>query len=266
MKLLKITLFLIIIMFSNSTSNPVSLFSTGIGSWMVLGKEENSGNHYYNKLYVNSYLNLGPLKGYIGIPLQLVIEDSQKFKRAVAPGNLNFWIGKKILIIEPRIGFLVRMYPTGSKYPWFGDGNIRIQGGFGLNSNVREEKNINASGEIMFNIAIADFENAENPAYAKNGSFSVLPSFKLSWRPVDKIKTGIEVLGSFQYSKWIWEKHIELKAGIVPNIFGEFFIREKFAISTKFGFGPSFKRAPLKDSFSYKANSINTSIGINFYP
>lgn len=286
MNFIKISITLLI--FSLSTyPNPIDLFSTGAGSWIVIGNkkvetlEDNKqisyrNNFYFNKIYLNNYLTLGPLKGYIGFPLQIVIqdtwEDSLKKKNANAGihlGDLNFWLGKKLNFIEPRIGLKLPLFYEKEEI-WYGAGNIQAQFGFGLNANVRDDNKVSASGEIMYSIAIVDWSNSDNikNAHARNGSFSLLPSFKVSLKPTSNFKIGMEFLGSFKRSKWFWlnENDVELSAGIVPNLYTETFFKDKIALSAKAGFGPSFKKEPTDSGFKRSGNSVNLSVGINLYP
>lgn len=272
-----------------SIANPIDLLNTGFSSWIAVGEKNSESNdsrsvYYFNKVYLNNYLSLGPLKGYIGLPLQIVAqrvwmdsEDQRIDRSGVRLGDLSIWFGKKIKFMEPRIGVKLPLF-----YPkediWYGSGNIKIQAGIGLNANVRDDRVLSNSGEIMLNIVVVDWRNSSTikHAHAYNGSFTLLPSYKLSWKPSSKTKIGLEVLGSFSRTYWTWnntnnddsrdDDEVELSAGIVPNIYTEIFFKDKLALSMKAGFGPSFKKAPQKNNFKRTGSSVNLSLGINLYP
>lgn len=288
MNYIKIYITLLILVLSIS-SNPVDLLSTGFSSWIALGEKntesvDSRSVYYFNKIYLNNYLTLGPIKGYVGIPLQIVAQrvwSESEMQRVdtsgIRLGDLNIWIGKKVKFIEPRIGIkLPLFYPKDNI--WYGSGNIKIQAGIGLNANVRDDNLLSNSGEIMFNIVVVDWTNSDNVknAHAYNGSFTLLPSYKLSLKPNDKIKVGLEILGSFSRTFWTWnntngdderdDNEIELSASIVPNIYSEIFIKDKLALSTKAGFGPSFKKGPENNTFKRTGSSVNLSLGVNLYP
>ena len=252
----------------------IDLLTTGISSWIYSPKHDDNNVHdytksYYNKLSASIYFKINSIKGYLGIPLLWTVENKytsnnekieNESKSSVFLSDMSFYFGKKVLFIEPRIGMKI---PLGYRIDgaWLGSRNIKLQIGIGLNSKVIEDRIINASGEIMWNLFLG-----EKYGTGKNGSWVIIPSAKMSYKFSDTFKIGIEILGSVQYVEWTWSDEKEFSAGIVPNIYSEIFLNSIIAINFKAGYGPGFKKGLNDNTIHYTANSTNISIGINIYP
>ena len=193
-------------------------------------------------------------------------------RRTFAPADLNLYVGKKVLFFEPRIGFLFPLfYPTDNA--WIGSKNVRLQLGLALNTNVHEVEKFNISGEVMWQLYLSGNKNITD-ALAHPGSWDLLPTFKFSVKPNDQWRVGIELLGFIKKSYWVWlndKQYYEATFGIVPNIFADYDITERFNLGLKVGYGPSakgvFKRYSglNTDNLRYTENSLNVSIGLSIY-
>jgi hypothetical protein len=259
----------------------LDLMSINTGSWIAfIDRNPDKQISYFNKITTDSYFSFLGLKGYLGLPFLWTVEThfSQNEKvnsltrKTFAPADMSVYIGKKVSLVEPRIGFLFPLfYPTNNA--WIGSKNIRLQLGIGLNSNVHETERVNISGEIMWQLYISGNKNIED-ALAYPSSWDMLPQFKFSVKPSDQWRIGIELLGFIKKSYWVWlnnKEYYEATLGVVPNIFADFDITEKINLGLKVGYGPSAKGIfktnsgfNLKDLY-YSENSLNISISYNIY-
>jgi hypothetical protein len=259
----------------------VDLVSINTGSWIVFGDDTPDRQvSYFNKLTTDAWFTFAGFKGYASLPFAWTVETryamdaklSDLTRRAFAPADMNLYLGKKFLFLEPRIGILLPLfYPTDRA--WIGSKNVRLQLGVGLNANVHEVEKVNISGEIMWQLYISGNKNIED-ALAYPGSWDLLPAFKFSVKPNDQWRLGLEILGFIKKNHWVWlesREHYEATFGAVPNLFVDYDLTEKFNLGLKAGYGPSVKgvfseRTRLSTkNLRYAENSLNISLNFSIY-
>lgn len=162
----------------------------------------------------------------------------------IAMGDAELYLGQKAGITELRLGLI---FPAGYDNldgdPWIGPGNVQVTLGAALNPNItRYSRRWEISTEWKWSYAL-------NDAIAKSGSWGLFPSGKLSFRPIEKWRAGLEVLGSWKSSYWgrsadfsqsVFGKpgaKAEWKASVVPCLFGEYFLTPNLALGGKGGYG-----------------------------
>jgi hypothetical protein len=165
----------------------------------------------------------------------------------IALGDAELYLGwdfKRAGISELRLGLIFPAgYDNRDGDPWIGPGNVQVTLGAALNPNItRYSRRWEISTECKWAYAL-------NDAIAKSGSWGLFPSGKLSFRPTEKWRFGLEVLGSWKSSYWgrsanfsqsVFGKpgaRAEWKATVVPCLFGEYFLTPNLALGGKGGYG-----------------------------
>ncbi|MDB5050876.1 MAG: hypothetical protein JWO30_3947 [Fibrobacteres bacterium] len=160
----------------------------------------------------------------------------------IALGDGEFYLGQKLGGVECRAGLIFPAgYDTRDGDPWIGSGNIQVTLGAAVNPNItRYSRRWEFSMEAKVAYALDD-------AIAKAGSWGGYPSGKLSFRPSEKWKVGLEGLGYWKSSYWARSASLgqsllgrdgpkpQWNAGLVPNLFVEDFLSAGLALGFKAG-------------------------------
>jgi len=257
----------------------IDLVNVAAGSWVhVPADDVYSGEIWFNKLSAHLYATLSETKLYVGVPLAWTVAtngDSVKTDEGavktdegsiktqqVMLGDLSFYVGRRFAVVEPRFGAKIPLgYSTDfGRRAWIGPGNVRLRAGLGLNSAVRETRTVAVSGEVMASVYLPG-------GVVHPGSWALEPSAKVSFRPREKLRLGLEVLGSYAYTRW-GDTYLEHSILVVPNLYGELQIRN-LAFGIKAGFGPSYKKieAPeTSDAWAHASYALNMAVSLNIYP
>ncbi|MBD3392953.1 MAG: hypothetical protein GF418_12680 [Chitinivibrionales bacterium] len=245
----------------NAQTLSVDLVTTGAGSWIYIAKDAGSEVLYFNKVPVNAYVSFMGFKAFAGIPLLWSVrtKGGAYDNGLVRLADINLYVGRPVGPLEPRLGVKV---PTGYRTDrvWIGSRNVKLQAGLGLNSEVREVGRLNAAGEVMFDLYLPGPN-----ALAMWKSWELLPSFKISFRPVERTRIGLELLASVKSVYWAQDWR-ETTLGTVPNLYGEFALSDRVYLNLKAGAGPTLKKSPDDARLRHRGNSVNLGIALNIYP
>lgn len=268
-----IFLFLISVVCISTAKVHVGPIYTGVGSWISFNSD-NSNYTSYNKLSSDIYLGYNGWSGFIGIPLQSVVNHgTEETKQAFSTGDLSFYIGRKISFIQPRVGMVLPLWYSTKKGVWLGSKNIIVKTGLGFSGSLFSSKTWKFGGEVYFKYNVAGFPQIED-SWGKSGSWAVDGSVKVVNKSIKKWDIGIEYLGGYKkfYARWLKNKSFQgyqLSTSCVPHLFANYDITGRMYLSGKAGFGPSFKREVTKNDrgeWEHSSNSLNIGIGFGFYP
>jgi hypothetical protein len=165
----------------------------------------------------------------------------------LALGDGELYVGQRMGAVEGRLGLIFPAgYDTRDGDPWIGPGNLQVTLGAAFNPNLtRYSARWELSAEAKWAYALDD-------AIAKSGTWALYPSGKLSYRPSQPWKFGLEGLGYWKSSYWgrsatFGESVLgvtddagpkpEWGAGLVPNLFVEHFLNGNVALGLKAGHG-----------------------------
>lgn len=239
--------------------NELGLAVLSAGTWTAYGtldgfirKEYPDGleRYEFNKLLSTAfYGKVFGLPAYAGLPIQWTARRSEGGDvHRIAPGDLEFYLGKRLGLVEGRLGMIIPAgYDRGMVWtdpgrgeagnPWIGSGNIQVTVGAAANPNLtRFSSRFEASGEAKWALALDD-------GIAKAGSWSLFPSAKLSFRPSQRWKPGVEFSGHWKSQHW--GRSVALReafggdadwgAGAAATAFVESFLTPGTAIGAKAG-------------------------------
>lgn len=264
---------------ASSRKSSLGLATVSMGTWAVYGdldgfvpkpfpggRPDALVRYEFNKLAV-----VGLYGTVLGQPAFLSVPWLWTSKRLesgsqdrIALGDAEFYVGQRAGISELRLGLIFPAgYDTHDGDPWIGSGNVQVTLGAALNPNItRYSKRWEVSTEVKWAYAVDD-------AIAKAGSWALSPSGKISFRPTEKWRAGVEALGYWKSNYWGRSANFsqavfgragakaEWKAGVVPNLFVEDFLTPNFAVGGKAGYS----------LWGYKdASSYNASIYILYFP
>lgn len=223
------------------------------GTWATYGTLDGFSPRLYDngvrRYEFNKILALGLYGRILGVPAHLSIPWQWTSRRLegesddrVAPGDGDFYAGHRIGRIEVRAGLVFPAgYDRGRGNPWIGPGNLQATLGAAFNPNItRYSRRWELGAEGKWAYALDD-------ALAKSGSWGLYPNAKISFRPVEKRKTGIEFLGYWKSTYWgrsatfgqavLGRDGPEAKwnAGLVPSVFFEEYLDRRFAVGIKGG-------------------------------
>jgi hypothetical protein len=185
----------------------------------------------------------------------------------VALGDGEIYVGQRMGAVEGRLGLIFPAgYDTRDGDPWIGPGNMQVTLGAAFNPNLtRYSARWEMSAEAKWAYTLDD-------AIAKSGSWALYPSGKLSYRPSQAWKFGLEGLGHWKSSYWgrsatFGESVLGVTdgsspkpqwgAGLVPNLFVEHFLNGNVALGLKAGHG----------FWGYRdAASYNASVYLLYFP
>jgi hypothetical protein len=275
----------------------VGLVTTGAGSWIAVPRAPRRSTSAFNKLSTTTYLSAAGFDGFVSLPLlwtavlpsRSTTDAAEPARHRLAPGHLSFYVGRKIGIIEPRLGLKVPLYTIGQEPVWIGSRNTRLVVGAGINSKVREADGLTLSGELMWDIYLNrwpdSYATPHHPDNALDRSWELAPRFKVSYRFNETWKSGLEILSTVKhvfYDAWLPEGVYELGVNVTPNLFGELYISPEVALTAKAGFGWSFsglgpeKKTDeqydylsewiMEPAFEHRGYAVNLSVGLNWYP
>lgn len=204
----------------------------------------------FNKLLSTAfYGRLFGLPAYLGLPLAWTAKRSRGGDlHRIAPGDLEVYLGKRVGRVEGRLGAL---YPAGydrglawthpgegnAGDPWIGPGNLQVTLGAAANPNLtRYSRRWEASAEAKWALAVDD-------GIAKAGSWALYPSAKLSFRPRQEWKPGVEISGHWKSQHWgrsvplkeVFGGDADWNAGAVATAFAEVFVLPGTALGAKAG-------------------------------
>ncbi|MEO6095176.1 MAG: hypothetical protein ABIW76_05690 [Fibrobacteria bacterium] len=168
----------------------------------------------------------------------------------VALGDGEIYLGQRVGGVEGRVGLIFPAgYDTRDGDPWIGPGNLQVTLGAAFNPNLtRYSQRWEMSAEAKWAYTLDD-------AIAKSGTWALYPSGKVSFRPVQAWKFGLEGLAYWKSSYWgrsatFGESVLGLSgsagtkppkpqwgAGLVPNLFVEYFLNGNVALGLKAGHG-----------------------------
>lgn len=205
----------------------------------------------FNKLLSTAfYGTFFGLPAYLGLPILWTAKrqsggDVHRF----APGDLETYLGKRLGRVEGRLGLILPAgYDRGMAHtvpeakgktgdPWIGPGNVQVTLGAAANPNLtRYSSRWEGSAEARWALALDD-------GIAKAGSWALSPSAKLSFRPSQAWKPGVEFSGHWKSQHW--GKGVDLReafgedadwsAGAVATLFLETYLRPGLALGAKAG-------------------------------
>lgn len=236
----------------------LGLATVSAGTWTAYGELDGffpgsySGypdglrRYEFNKIAVlGFYGTLFGQPAFLSLPwLWTAKHEDKGSEHRVAPGDAEMYLGQRAGVVEARLGLIVPAgYDTEDGDPWIGPGNVQVTLGAAVNPNLtRYSRRWELSAEGKWAYALDD-------AIAKSGSWAFYPSGKLSFRPTQPWKLGLEGLGYWKSSYWgrsatFGESVLgadgpraEWGAGFVPNLFVEHFLDGNVAIGLKAGHG-----------------------------
>lgn len=253
----------------------IGLVTASSGTWAAYGTLDGfvpdpySGDpelYAFNKLLVLGIY--GQAAGYpffVSIPWMWTDRISATGDRnRIAPGDGEFYIGRKTGKVETRIGLIAPLgYDRRDGDPWIGPGNFQVTLGMAFNPNItRYSDRWEAASEWKWAYALDD-------AIAKSGSWGFYPSGKLAYRPDPAWKFGLEAQGYWKSSYWDHSasfsqavlgaggRKAQWGAGLVPDLFGEAYLRSDLALGAKAG----------HSLWGYRdAASFNASVYLLYFP
>lgn len=241
--------------------NDLGLVVLSSGTWTTYGRLDGflAGEGYsggleryeFNKpLATALYGQVLGLSAFLGLPLHWTAKRTEDGDvHRVAPGDLEIHLGKRLGRVEGRMGLIAPAgYDRGIAWtspegkgkdgdPWIGPGNFHVTLGAAANPNLtRYSRFFEASGEAKWAYALTD-------GIAKAGSWSFLPSAKLSLRPDPALKPGVELSGHWKSQHWgkaveirrAFDAEADWSAGMVATLFLEWFVTPGTAVGGKAG-------------------------------
>jgi hypothetical protein len=271
--------------------------TVGAGSWTALPREPESSTHLFNKLSTQAYLSAFGFSGHVSLPFlwsarlpsRSTADMAESARHGLALGDLSFYIGRKLSLVEARVGLKLPLYTVEGTQVWIGSRNARLLLGAGVNSEVREAEGLTVSGELMWAVYLNrwpdSYARAHHTENQLDRSWELAPRFKMSYRFADAWKAGVEVLSTVKhvfYHAWLPENIYEIGLNVTPNVFGELYMNPALSVSAKAGFGWSFSGLGPREeteahrdylatwvmdpAFAHRGYSVNLSLGLNWYP
>lgn len=238
---------------------------TGIGSWISFNKND-PYHTSYNKLSSDVYLSYKGWSGFFGIPFQCVVSHRDETKYAFSPGDFNFYIGRRISFVQPRLGLVFPLWYSTDKGVWLGSKNVILKTGLGFSYSLSADKSWRTAGELYYKYYIAGFPEIED-SRRKRGSWAIDGSVKLVNSSFNRWKLGIEFLGGFRKLYPKYPQGYQLSASCVPHVFATYDVNKRMYLSAKTGFGPSLKREDeCSGKWKHSSNSLNIAVSTGFYP
>ena len=281
-----LTILLVCCFSAFGTSFHTGPVTSGLSSWITIPPHRDAFTAY-NKLSFDCYFSYGKLKGFLGVPVQCIVDkkDSVKVNGVKMPvdtllqgaflGDLSAYIGFRIGNFEPRIAIVTPLGYSTKSGVWLGSKNIILKFGSGFSGDVYKRLKMRYGGEVYFSYYVAGFPEIKD-SQGKSGSYSLEPDLKVTCQTKKKWTLGVEVLGGFKKFYPIWLKYssdqgYELSTSVVPHIIATYdAISSKFYFSGKAGFGPQFKSKMDKyspdQSWKHTGYALNLGIGMGFYP
>jgi hypothetical protein len=241
------------------TDHKLGLAVVSAGTWTTYGRlhgfdredfDRGLERYEFNKLIsVALYGKVLGLPAYLGLPLHWTAKrQSSGDVHRIAAGDLDLYVGKRIRRVEGRLGLVL---PTGYRDfawtepeekgrdgdPWIGSGNIQVTLALAANPNLtRYSRRWEASAEAKWALALDD-------GIAKSGSWGLYPSAKLSFRPNQEWKPGVEVSGHWKSQHWgksvplgdVFGRKADWGAGAVGTVFVERYVLPGLAAGAKAG-------------------------------
>lgn len=249
----------------------LATFSTG--TWATYGNLDGFTPRYYanglERYEFNKLLALGlygrvrDLPFFLSLPLQWT---SKRYAPGadpgggdrIAPGDAEIYLGRRIRRVEARAGLIFPGgYDRNDGDPWIGPGNIQATVGAAVNPDIaRYSRRWEVSAEGKWAYALDD-------AVAKSGSWAFYPGGKISFRPSERWKVGLEFLGHWKSSYWSRPAGFgqsvlgragppaQWNAGLVPCLFGEEYLTSHLALGLKAG----HSLWGYRDAVSYNASA-----------
>lgn len=238
----------------------LGLLVLSTGTWATYGilhgfaREEYPGTlerYEFNKpVSAACYGRLFGLPAFLGLPFHWTVKRRAGADvHRLAPGDLETYVGRRLGRVEGRLGMILPAgYDRGLAYtdpeamgragdPWIGPGNVQVTLGAAANPNLtRYSARWEASGEAKWALALDD-------GIAKAGSWALYPSAKLSFRPDQGWKPGVELSGHWKSQHWgkavAWREAFggdaDWSAGAVATLFLEAYLRPGMALGGKAG-------------------------------
>jgi hypothetical protein len=244
---------------SRWTDHKLGLAVVSAGTWTTYGRlhgfdredfDRGLERYEFNKPFsLALYGKVLGLPAYVGLPLHWTAKrQATGDVHRIAAGDLDFYVGKRIRRVEGRLGLIL---PTGYRDfawtepeekgrdgdPWIGPGNIQVTLALAANPNLtRYSRRWEASAEAKWALALDD-------GIAKSGSWALYPSAKLSFRPSQKWKPGVEVSGHWKSQHWgksvplgdAFGRKADWGAGAVGTAFVERYVMPGMAVGAKAG-------------------------------
>jgi hypothetical protein len=147
---------------------------------------------------------------------------------------------------------------------------LKFQAGLAAGRSDDEIDGLPYSIELMLSTPLT-----EKNSYMRRGSLSSSVYAKTYRTAGEKIRLGLEaiILASRTIWDWTYESGtgtdinvIETGFSAVPNVWLECRLGQDILFSVKAGFGPSFKSSNENPGFRYSGASLNTGIGLQWYP
>ena len=246
------------------------LLTVSAGSWIATP----TGGEpiYFNKFSITSYMTIQGFKVVPSIPIAWTYESSKKRQR-IFPGDGSIYIGRRIGSFEPRIGMSMPLgYANDRNWKnraWISTNNVKAELGLAYGRTEDELEGMPISLEAMIATPLT-----EKNAYLRMGSISMIAFGKTYWRISEDLRWGGEfmVLASRSIWNWVyqapsgkWEQVIESSIGALPSAWAEVRHTQNLLYSLKVGFGPQFKYSNQFPTLTHSANSLNVSLGAQWY-
>jgi hypothetical protein len=251
-------------------------FSPGLvafsgGSWIALPVQKSP--LYFSKAAATWYMTIAGYKAVAGVPIAWTYESGSNRQR-LFPGDGTLYIGKPIGQLQPRLGIIVPLgygaSSTWKKEAWIGTNNFKVQAGLAYGRSEDELEGMPLTIEAMVSTPLT-----EENSFTKQGSFSGIAFAKTYWRLSDLFRYGAELLATSSYTIWdwtyearpgVWENVRESAIGVVPHLWVEHKFASSWYCSLKGGFGPQYKQSNQYPGLNRSGNSLNLSLGLQWYP
>ncbi len=259
------SVFLAIPSYSDFEFKP-GLLSVTAGSWVVFPDAAPDKPLYFNKAALDFYYSLGPISGEIALPAAWTIVSSPSNRRFFL-GDALLYFGHRFSHVEPRIGLVIPLgYGLDTNWKsktWIGTNNLKLQFGLAYSRSAEELNGFPLSIEVTVSTPIT-----EKNSFLKIGSYGGSLLGKTSWQLNNQLTLGAQALVSLSYAAWTWyqDETSETSLGLMPLINSQIDFRSNLFLSVSAGFGPTFKATSPSSSLSFTSNSLNVSVGLNYYP
>ncbi|MBD3240133.1 MAG: hypothetical protein GF331_06065 [Chitinivibrionales bacterium] len=217
----------------------VDLSVLSLGTWITTNDNTggDSKDSYFNTVKLSLYYHVWKIKGYVGLPVTLTLEDYEdKTKYAFYPADAALYVGTSLGRVEPRIGLSFPMgYPTDDTIAWIGSGNVKLLAGLGFNLGSCCNDRLSFGGEYLGRIYLSDTTSGARIGRWSTGMYL---SVKGAYRFSDRIKAGLELFPTFSWFTYTdWGEHGYGSAGLLPLLFASLQPNPRIEISVKAGYG-----------------------------
>lgn len=236
----------------------IDLSVLSLGTWITTNDNTggDSKDSYFNTAKLSVYYHLWKIKGYVGLPVTLTLEDyANRTLYAFYPADAELYVGTSLGRVEPRLGVSFPMgYPTDDTIAWIGSGNVKLLAGLGFNLGALFDGRLSFGGEYLGRLYVSDTTGGARIGQWSTGMYlSVKGAYTFS----DTFKAGLELFPTFSwYTYTDWGDNGYGSAGLLPLLFASLQPHPRIEVSLKAGYGFSVSGTEWELSQSVISGSI----------